>query len=81
MADNNIIPLIEMNDEETGKICELRGGRRFRARLQNLGMCPGKDIEKICGQFLGGPVTIRVGNTEIAIGRGMARNILVEVER
>jgi Fe2+ transport system protein FeoA len=30
--------------------------------------------------FMRGPVTIRVGQTQMAIGFGMARRILVEVD-
>ena len=36
-------------------------------------------IKKVSGHFMRGPVTARVGNTEVAIGHGMARRVMVEV--
>jgi len=61
-----------------------RGGRRGRARknwcrrFSNIGIREGVIIKKIYVQPFFGPVIIRVGNCEIAVGRGMASTILVE---
>ena len=38
------------------------------------------EIKKVSQQFTNGPVVISYGNTRVAVGRGMAQRIMVEVE-
>lgn len=71
--------LIDMEDAEKGVICLLEGGDFFRNKLSAMGISKGAKIKKITGHFMGGPVLIKVKNTEIAVGRGMAEKIIVEV--
>jgi Fe2+ transport system protein FeoA len=55
------------------------GGRRnWCRRFANMGIREGVIIKKITMHPFFGPVIIRVGNCEIAIGRIMASTILVE---
>jgi len=55
------------------------GGRRnWCRRFSNMGIREGVIIKKITMHPFFGPVVIRVGNCEIAIGRIMASTILVE---
>jgi len=72
--------LMDMEDAEKGVISSLDGGNSFRNKLSAMGISEGAKIEKITGHFMGGPVLIKVKNTEIAVGRGMAEKITVEVE-
>lgn len=46
-------------------------------RFYELGIIPGSKITLISGNNRG-PVLIRVGNSKIALGRGMAESIFVE---
>jgi len=46
-------------------------------RFYELGIIPGSKITLISGNTRG-PVLIRVGNSKIALGRGMAESIFVE---
>jgi len=56
-----------------------RGGRRnWCRRFSNMGIRKGVIIKKISVHPFFGPVIVRVGNCEIAVGRGMASTILVE---
>jgi Fe2+ transport system protein FeoA len=61
-----------------------RGGRRGRGRgnwcrrFSNMGIREGSIIRKVSMHPFFGPVVIRVGNCEIAVGRGMASAIIVE---
>lgn len=48
-------------------------------RLSALGIRPGKRVTKVSSMFMRGPVTIQVGNAQVAIGFGMAKRILVEL--
>lgn len=49
-------------------------------RLNAMGIRPGKQITKVSSMFMRGPVTIQVDNAQLALGFGMARRILVELE-
>jgi Fe2+ transport system protein FeoA len=57
-----------------------RGGgkRNWCRRFANMGIREGAIIKKITMHPFFGPVVIRVGNCEIAVGRMMASSILVE---
>ena len=70
------IPLTEMKPGQSGTITAIAGGQGLRARLQPLGIRPGK-ITKLSSVFHQGPVTISVDNYQIAIGYGKAIRILV----
>lgn len=48
------------------------------SRLNALGIRPGQRITKVSSTLMQGPVTIRVGNAQVAIGFGMASKIIVE---
>jgi len=63
------------------RIVEIAGGHGVRHRLLSLGIHPGDLIVFSTRGILGGPVVIRqVGSgVTIAVGRGVARKILVEV--
>ena len=47
-------------------------------RLENLGLREGITIQKIRGMFMRGPIIVQAGNTQIALGRGMALKVTVE---
>ena len=75
------IRLVEMRQGEKGKIVQIQGGMNLKMRLENLGLVIDKEIIKVSSQLFRGPVVIEVGNTQVAIGFGMAQKIIVEVER
>ncbi len=70
--------LYEMNKGEKGKVLSIKGGGGRILRLAELGIVPGEEIILIQKSF--GPVIVRVKDTNLALGRGIAQNILVEVE-
>jgi len=72
--------LTQMSAGETGVIKELLGGRGFVKRIESLGIREGKRIKKISSQFFRGPQTIEIDNSQFAIGFGMAKKIIVEVD-
>jgi ferrous iron transport protein A len=73
------IALSQMRPGERGIVRELLGGHGLRQRLAAMGVRPGCEIAKTSGPFMRGPVTVRVGNAQIALGFGMASKVLVEV--
>lgn len=70
-------PLTELRMDEEGEIVALHGGRGFQARLRVLGLAEGQRIRKLSGVGFGGPVIVSVNRAQVAIGRGMARRIIV----
>jgi len=59
------------------QVVSLRGGFGLQRHLASLGIMPGKIVQKITTQPMGGPIMIEVGGARIAIGRGMAGRIVV----
>ena len=72
--------LKDLKSGEGGRIAQINGGHGMVSRLAALGIRPGKRITKLNSGFMRGPVTIEVDRAQIAIGFGMAKRILVEVE-
>ena len=73
------LKLVEMKDDQTGKISVLQGGHAMRSRLEAMGLRPGKRLTKLSGMLGGGPIVVQVEGTQVAVGRGMAARIEVEV--
>ncbi|MDA3872079.1 MAG: FeoA family protein [Candidatus Marinimicrobia bacterium] len=71
--------LKEIQIGDKAKVIKLNGGLMFKKRAEALGIRVGSMIEKRSAQFMNGPITIKVGNTNIALGVGMAEKIIVEV--
>lgn len=65
---------------ERGRITQINGGLGMINRLASLGIRQGKIIKKLNSGFMQGPVTIEIDRTQVAIGFGMAKRILIEVE-
>jgi len=76
-----IIDLTQLAPGETGLITEIQAGHGLCRRIQSLGIRPGKKVTKISSHFWRGPQTIEIGNLQVAIGFGMARKILVEIDK
>ena len=63
------------------------GGRRagrgwgFRKRLEDMGLTPGTKVTVVKSAPFNGPLEVYVRGSRLAIGRGMAKRILVEVKR
>lgn len=61
------------------QVVEIRGGWGVRQRLSQLGIHPGDImIIKRSGIF-GGPLVVNVHNTDVALGRGMAKKVIVQL--
>ncbi len=75
------IPLRQMNIGQTGTVIRILGGRGLMLRLEALDIRPGKKVTKISSTFLRGPVTLRVDNTQVAVGFGMANKIIVKIDQ
>jgi ferrous iron transport protein A len=72
-------PLTKLRAGEKSVVMEITGGRGLTNRLSALGIIPGKEITKINAMVMRGPVVIRFGNTQVALGYDMASKIQVRV--
>jgi len=76
-----IISLVEMNTGDIGTVVGFEGGFGMIRKLENMGIRIGSQIKKVSGQFGGGgPVVISQGSTQVAIGFGMAKRIMVKID-
>ncbi len=75
------IPLTEMEANETGKVIEMHGGHGMVGNLEKMGIRIGTEIKKKNQQLMRGPMMVQVGNTQVAIGYGMAKRIIIEVKK
>jgi len=57
------------------------GGAGVYRKLDAIGLRPGKVVQKLSSQFMAGPVTVIVDGRQLAMGRGIARKIRVEVKK
>jgi len=62
------------------KVKRISGGENLFKKLSVMGIYEGSVIEKKIS-YGSGPVIVKVGNSDIAIGRGMSAKIIVEEER
>ena len=70
--------LTQLEIGQNARIVEIRGGRTIQKKLHDIGIVPGRTIEKSSQTLLRGPVVLAVGTIQVAIGFGMARKILVD---
>ena len=83
------LSLVDLRNGENGLITSIgvdRGnkawsGWRFRKRLEDMGLTPGTMVTVVKSAPFNGPLEVAVRGSTLAIGRGMARRIFVEVKR
>ena len=81
MYQEGQLTLAEMKTGQTGIVVEVLGGHGLIRRLDALGIRPGKKVTKLSTTLFRGPIMLRVNNSRVAIGFGMARRIIVEADK
>ena len=74
------IPLTQLDAGRRATVVEIQAGQGLVRRLEALGVRVGRQVEKISGPFIRGPVTVKVGNIRAAIGFGAASKVLVSTQ-
>ena len=74
----NVEPLTQIPEGEKAVIKSINGGFGVLRKLNALGIKEGKEIKKISTGIARGPVVLQCGNTQLAIGFGMAQKIIVK---
>ena len=80
MPEKKQISLTKMKNGQRGVVVETLGGSGLIKRLSTLGIRLGQKVTKISSIYMRGPVTIQINNTQVAIGFGMAKKIIIEPE-
>jgi len=62
------------------KVIDISGGWGIRQRLGGLGIHPGDKIIVKKSAIMRGPILISVHGNQVALGRGVARKVVVEAE-
>jgi ferrous iron transport protein A len=73
------ISLARMRAGQKGNIIRISGGHGITGKLEALGIREGQEIKKISEQWMRGPVLLQHGNTQLALGFGLASKVLVEI--
>ena len=73
------LSLIQLKANQKGKVIEIDAGAGLKYRLLSMGIYPGREITKLSHFVLRGPIAIKVGNSVLGLGHGMASKIIVEV--
>jgi len=79
MADCAERSLLDLEPGEMGIVARLEGGPSLQARFSAMGLHPGREVRKAPGAGRSGPVLVDVTGSRMAIGRGMARRVRVNV--
>jgi len=68
-----------VKENQKVKVVSISGGWGLRQRLGCLGIHPGDIITVKKSAIMRGPILISVHGNQVALGRGVARKIIVEV--
>jgi Fe2+ transport system protein FeoA len=87
-GESGVIKSTDLSVEE--RICKQRARRGWKKkarieacmkRLTDLGLTPGTDVTVVKSAPFKGPLEVTVRGSRLAIGRGMASRIMVDVKR
>lgn len=79
IKQHSVIAVSELPAGRSGVLRLLRGGEEFTHRMVALGFTPGVNLT-IVQNHGHGPILIDVRGTRVALGRGEAHKVLVELE-
>jgi len=83
------VPLTSLRDGETAILTSIKAGHGkgrgrgwgFEKRLMDMGLTPGTKVVVVKSAPFHGPLEILVRGSRIALGRGVAERIFVEIEK
>ena len=74
------ITLDSIEENKEVKVMSISGGWGIRQRLGCLGIHPGDIITLKRSAIMRGPILISIHGNQVALGRGVARKVVVEAE-
>jgi DtxR family Mn-dependent transcriptional regulator len=78
--NQNLVPIGDLKTGQCGKISFIRGGHNLLQRLLDMGLTPGTKICIVRVAPLGGPVELSVRSSKLALGKGIAAKVFVDVQ-
>lgn len=81
--DGSLMLLTELSNlkpGESGRVAFVRGGTRACQRLLDMGLTNGTEVTVVNAAPFNGPIEISVRETTLALGRGLAEKVFVEME-
>ncbi|MBN2030523.1 ferrous iron transport protein A [bacterium] len=72
------LTLDQIKKDKEVVVVEINGGWGVRQRLNQMGIHPNDRIQIKRSGAMGGPILIQIHGIEVAIGRGMAKKIVVK---
>jgi DtxR family Mn-dependent transcriptional regulator len=76
----NLVALSELKTGQSGKISFIRGGHQVLQRLLDMGLTPSTKITLLKAAPFEGPLEISVRGSRLALGKGIASKVFVEIE-
>ena len=77
-GSTSVFSLAMAQEGERVRVVRLDRGERAGRRLADYGLTPGVEAVMV-KRSVGGPILVAVGDARLAIGRGMASRVLVEL--
>jgi ferrous iron transport protein A len=74
------VPISRLVNGESGTVKSFTGGRNTLGRCLSMGFTPGSTVTML-ENFGSGPVLVKIHDTEVALGRGIAEKIIVTRKR
>jgi Fe2+ transport system protein FeoA len=72
------VDITQLANGESARVAEIKGGGRMTGKLAAMGIVPGAIIVKKSSSPMRGPVVLKKGLSQFAIGYGMAWRVMVE---
>lgn len=72
--------LLQISPGSSVRVIDFNGGVHLRSKLTQYGIYPGDCLRLLRVAPLGGPLLVECNEREIALGRGVADKIIVELE-
>lgn len=79
MSNKQLVALTDVPAGGSVKVVEINGGQGMHDRLLSIGIRVGVKVTKVSDSFAHGPIVVRYGQMQTALGRGICQKILVEV--
>lgn len=79
-ASKKQLSVTDLEDEQTGIIITILGGKNASKRLADLGLTPGTEIKVVGRTLFSGPMQIEVCGSKLVLGRGLASKIMVKLK-
>jgi ferrous iron transport protein A len=77
---NLSMQLLNLAPDACAQIKKISGGKRLKSKLTQLGLHVGDSVHVLRRAPFGGPVLVECNGREVALGRGVAEKIIVELD-